>query len=77
MPLVAVCPVLAVLFVGSGCRPPTTEPEPLQGIVSTSILPQLAHRRISAELPAVAALLPGPEALAAALFAIVMDGATD
>ncbi len=31
--MVAVFPVLAVLFVGSGCRPPTTEPEPLQGIV--------------------------------------------
>ncbi len=58
-------------------RQSTPLPALLAAIASTSILPQLAHRRISAELPSVAALLPGPEALAAALFAIVMDGATD
>jgi hypothetical protein len=70
--------LLSTLQAGilDGTLSPTVPlPALVAALASTVIFPQLARRRLGAELPMLAPVLPGPEALADALFEIVMHGA--
>lgn len=49
-------------------------PALVAAIAATVIFPQVARRRIGDELPMLAAMIPGPRALADALFDVVMHG---
>ncbi len=51
-------------------------PAVIATLVATAVMPQVVLRRLSSELPMVAGLLPQPEQLAAAIFEVVMRGAT-
>lgn len=70
--------LLSTLQAGilDGTLSPTVPlPALVAALASTVIFPQLGRRRLAAELPMLAPVLPGPEALADALFEIVMHGA--
>jgi AcrR family transcriptional regulator len=69
--------LLSTLQAGilDGTLSPTVPlPALVAALASTVIFPQLGRRRLGAELPMLAPVLPGPEALADALFEIVMHG---
>ncbi|MBC8071063.1 MAG: TetR/AcrR family transcriptional regulator [Deltaproteobacteria bacterium] len=50
-------------------------PAVFAALASTAIFPQLILRRIVADLPTIAGIVPAPEAMADALFDIVLHGA--
>ncbi|MFO0633162.1 MAG: TetR/AcrR family transcriptional regulator [Nannocystaceae bacterium] len=51
-------------------------PALLAAVVASAVMPQILHRRLSTEVPALAGLLPPPPAFADAMFDIMMTGAT-
>ena len=51
-------------------------PALLGAVVASAVMPQILHRRLTTEVPALAEMLPTPAAFADAMFEIVMNGAT-
>jgi AcrR family transcriptional regulator len=69
--------ILATLEAGIAdgtLKPDIALPAMVAALATTVVFPQLARRRLGAEIPALAAVLPDPQALAEALFEIVMSG---